>query len=176
MFTLQQLLATPGKDKLDAVSSIYRSAFFCAQRLIHLNIKATQSIMDGNMSAIDALMKARDAGAWCATQTVMTQRLVDQIVGFAGGFNEVVAENQQELTRLIKAQTDSLGLVEGGSESSLHAGPAVMIDVVKSMLDAALKSRNSMLDMARLVDGSRNVTPVAEAPPKKTPRAPAKRR
>ena len=51
-----------------------------------------------------------------------------------------------------------------------------MIDVVKSMLDAALKSRNSMLDMARLVDGSRNVTPVAEAPPKKTPRAPAKRR
>ncbi|MBL0282489.1 MAG: TIGR01841 family phasin [Zoogloea sp.] len=176
MFTLQQLLATPGKDKLDAVSSIYRSAFFCAQRLIHLNIKATQSIMDGNMSAIDALMKARDAGAWCATQTVMTQRLVDQIVGFAGGFNEVVAENQQELTRLIKAQTDGLGLVEGGSDSSQHAGPAVMIDVVKSMLDAALKSRNSMLDMARLVDGSRNVTPVAEAPPKKTPRAPAKRR
>ncbi len=176
MFTLQQLLATPGKDKLDAVSSIYRSAFFCAQRLIHLNIKATQSIMDGNMSAIDALTKARDAGAWYATQTVMMQRLVDQIVGYAGDFNEVVAENQQELTRLIKAQTDNLGLVEGGSESSLHAGPAVMIDVVKSMLDAALKSRNSMLDMARLVDGSRNVTPVAEAPPKKTPRAPAKRR
>ena len=113
MFTLQQLLATPGKDKLDAVSSIYRSAFFCAQRLIHLNIKATQSIMDGNMSAIDALTKARDAGAWYATQTVMMQRLVDQIVSYAGDFNEVVAENQQELTRLIKAQTDTSGWWRG---------------------------------------------------------------
>jgi len=180
MFTLQQLLATPGKDKLNAVSSIYRSAFFCAQRLIHLNLKATQSIMDGNMSAIDALMKARDAGAWCATQTVMTQRLVDQIVGFAGGFNEVVAENQQELTRLIKAQADSLGLVEGDSDSSSHAGQAVMIDVVKFMLDAALKSRNSMLEMALLVDGGRAITPVVEASPKKAPAkkpgAPATRR
>ena len=176
MITLQQLLATPGKDKLDAVSSIYRSAFFCAQRLIHLNIKATQSIMGGNMSAIEALTKAKDAGAWYATQTVMMQRLIDQIVGYAGDFNEVVAENQQELTRLIKAQADSLGLAKGGTDSSPHAGPAVMIDVVKSMLDAALKSRNSMLEMAQLVDDSRNVTPVAEAPPKKTPRAPAKRR
>ncbi len=176
MITLQQLLATPGKDKLDAVSSIYRSAFFCAQRLIHLNIKATQSIMDGNMSAIDALTKAKDAGAWFATQTVMMQRLIDQIVGYAGDFNEVVAENQQELTRLIKAQADRLGLAEGGSDSSPHVGPAVMIDVVKSMLDAALKSRNSMLEMAHLVDDSRATTPVAEASPKKAPRAPAKRR
>ena len=176
MFTLQQLLATPGKDKLDAVSSIYRSAFFCAQRLIHLNIKATQSIMDGNMSAIDALTKARDAGAWYATQTVMMQRLIDQIVGYAGDFNEVVAENQQELTRLIKAQADSLGLAKGGTDSSPHAGPAVMIDVVKSMLDAALKSRNSMLEMAQLVDDSRATPPAPEASPKKTPRAPAKRR
>ena len=182
MFTLQQLLATPGKDKLDAVSSIYRSAFFCAQRLIHLNIKATQSIMDGNMSAIDALTKARDAGAWYATQTAMMQRLVDQIVGYAGDFNEVVAENQQELSRLIKAQADSLGLVEGGSDSPPYAGPVVMIDVVKSMLDAALESRNSMLEMARLVDDNRSMAPVAESSPKKTraktprtPRAPVKR-
>jgi len=182
MFTLQQLLATPGKDKLDAVSSIYRSAFFCAQRLIRLNIKATQSIMDGNMSAIDALTKARDAGAWYATQTAMMQRLVDQIVGYAGDFNEVVAENQQELSRLIKAQADSLGLVEGGSDSPPYAGPVVMIDVVKSMLDAALESRNSMLEMARLVDDNRSMAPVAESSPKKTraktprtPRAPVKR-
>lgn len=28
MITLQQVLATPGKENLEAVSSLYRSAFF----------------------------------------------------------------------------------------------------------------------------------------------------
>lgn len=148
MITLQQVLATPGKENLEAVSSLYRSAFFCAQRLISLNIKATQSIMDGNVSVIQALINARNPSVWNATQTVMMQRFIDRIVCYAGDFNEVVAENQQELSRLLEVRGESS---DNASEFMLTAAPKMMVKVVQSMLDAAVESRKSMLDVAQLV-------------------------
>lgn len=173
MITLQQVLATPGKENLEAVSSLYRSAFFCAQRLISLNIKATQSIMDGNVSVIQALINARNPSAWNATQTVMMQRFIDRIVCYAGDFNEVVAENQQELSRLLEVRGESS---DNASEFMLTAAPKMMVKVVQSMLDAAVESRKSMLDVAQLVDANIGEKPEAApaTPEASADKAPAK--
>ena len=48
MFSLNDYLAGAGQGKLDALSSFYENAFICAHRVIALNLKATQSLMEGN--------------------------------------------------------------------------------------------------------------------------------
>ena len=59
MLTLQQLLDSSGKDNIDALRTLYEGTFVCAQRLISLNLRATQSIMESNVSSIKAMMTAR---------------------------------------------------------------------------------------------------------------------
>lgn len=158
MFTLEDFYAPHGKGNLNSVLSLYQGAFICAQRLVSLNLKATQSLMEGNLSTLQTLAKARDLNAWQEAQRAMTERLIGQIVGYAGDFNEVVAENQQELAGLLNikpnASTRQPGTAEPGPVPFLTAGPLMMSEVVRSMLDAAVKSRDAMLDMALQVDAS----------------------
>ena len=59
MFTLQQLLAPRGPDNIKTLQALYEGSFVCAQRLISLNLKATRSIMESNVSGIKAMMAAR---------------------------------------------------------------------------------------------------------------------
>jgi phasin family protein len=146
MITLESMLAGPGKDNLDAVSSLYLGAFVAAQRLVALNIRATQSLMERNMASVQALARARNLENWQEAQSAATQQLVNQIVGYAGDFNEVVAENQKELSSLLQAAPPA-------PATGKPAGhPPAMSEVVQTMLDAALQARNAMLDMARQVD------------------------
>lgn len=149
MITLESMLANPGKDNLDAVSSLYLGAFVAAQRLVALNIRATQSLMESNMSSVQALARARNLENWQEAQSTATQQLVNQIVGYAGDFNEVVAENQKELSSLLQAAPPVQ--TSGKPAANLLA----MSEVVQTMLDAALHSRNAMLDMAMRVDQRR---------------------
>ena len=55
MFTLQQLLAPRGQDNIKTLQALYEGSFVCAQRLISLNLKATRSIMESNVSGIKEL-------------------------------------------------------------------------------------------------------------------------
>lgn len=129
--------------------------------------------MDGNVSVIQALINARNPSVWNATQTVMMQRFIDRIVCYAGDFNEVVAENQQELSRLLEVRGESS---DNASEFMLTAAPKMMVKVVQSMLDAAVESRKSMLDVAQLVDANIGEKPAAApaAPEASADKVPAK--
>lgn len=153
MITLESMLAGPGKDNLDAVSSLYLGAFVAAQRLVALNIRATQSLMERNMASVQALARARNLENWQEAQSAATRQLVDQIVGYAGDFNEVVAENQKELSSLLQAAPPPPP--EGARAGALPA----MSEVVQTMLDAALHARDAMLEMAQQVDPRRAGTP-----------------
>lgn len=157
MLTLQQLLASSGKDNIDALRALYEGTFVCAQRLIALNLRATQSIMESNVSGIKAVMSAKDVPDFCETQSEIAHKLIQQTVGYAVDFNEVIAENQNELSGLLKArssvQEDAI-TSRNTPEAYASAGGMMMVDVVRTMLDAATNSRNYMLDMARQVDAS----------------------
>ncbi|MBN8283195.1 phasin family protein [Zoogloea sp.] len=157
MFTLQQLLAPRGQDNIKTLQALYEGSFVCAQRLISLNLKATRSIMESNVSGIKAMMAAQGVPALCATQSEMAHQLIQQAVGYAIDFNEVIAENQQGLSGVLDAgsgspQPSGAPVVE--KTPTTAAGTRVMIDVMKAMLDAATASRDTMLEMARQVDAS----------------------
>jgi phasin family protein len=157
MFTLQQLLAPRGQDNIKTLQALYEGSFVCAQRLISLNLKATRSIMESNVSGIKAMMAAQGVPALCATQSEMAHQLIQQAVGYAIDFNEVIAENQQGLSGVLDAGSGSPppnGAPVTEKTPTTAAGTKVMIDVMKAMLDAATASRDSMLEMARQVDAS----------------------
>jgi hypothetical protein len=102
--------------------------------------------MESNVSGIKAMMTAQGVPALCATQSEMAHQLIQQAVGYAIDFNEVIAENQQGLS----------GMLDAGSGSPPPTGATVarrrrprpreqkMVDVVKAMLDAATASRDTM--------------------------------
>jgi len=157
MLTLQQLLDSSGKDNIDALRTLYEGTFVCAQRLISLNLRATQSIMESNVSGIKAMMTARGVPSFCETQSEIAHKLIQQTVGYAVDFNEVIAENQNELSGLLKARAGALAQAVTGQttpEAYAAAGGTMMVDVVRTMLDAATDSRNYMLEIARQVDAS----------------------
>ena len=147
MFSLNDYLAGAGQGKLDALSSFYENAFICAHRVIALNLKATQSLMEGNLSEVKALLDSRDAASLYQAQSDMAHKLIQQAVGYAVGFQEVVAENQQKLSALSAATGD--------------VGTPLMIDVVSALLDTAARSRDAMMEMARQVDEGLNKRPPA---------------
>ena len=157
MLTLHQLLDSSGKDNIDALRTLYEGTFVCAQRLISLNLRATQSIMESNVSGIKAMMGAQGVPGFCETQSEIAHKLIQQTVGYAVDFNEVIAENQNELSGLLKARAGALA--QAITDRSTPETPAatdgtMMVDVVRTMLEAATSSRNYMLDMARQVDAS----------------------
>ena len=154
MFSLNDYLAGAGQGKLDALSSFYENAFICAHRVIALNLKATQSLMEGNLSEVKALIDAKDAASLYEAQSDMARKLIQQAVGYAVGFQEVVAENQQKLSNLTEVVgDDGTPLVPGASAAPL------MIDVVSGLLDTAARSRDAMMEMARQVDEGLNQRP-----------------
>lgn len=156
MFSLNDYLASAGQGKLDALSSFYENAFICAHRVIALNLKATQSLMEGNLSEVKALLDSRDAASLYQAQSEMAHKLIQQAVGYAVGFQEVVAENQQKLSNLTEVVgDDGTPLVPGASAAPL------MIDVVSGLLDTAARSRDAMMEMARQVDEGLNKRPPA---------------
>ncbi|MDD3327809.1 MAG: phasin family protein [Zoogloea sp.] len=147
MFSLNDYLAGAGQGKFDALSSLYENAFICAHRVIALNLKATQSLMEGNLSEVRALLEAKDAASLYEAQSDMARKLIQQAVGYAVGFQEVVAENQQKLSNLSEVVgEDGTPLVPGASAAPL------MINVVNGLLDTAARSRDAMMEMARQVD------------------------
>ena len=156
MFSLNDYLAGAGQGKFDALSSLYENAFICAHRVIALNLKATQSLMEGNLSEVRALLEAKDAASLYEAQSDMARKLIQQAVGYAVGFQEVVAENQQKLSNLTEVVgDDGTPLVPGASAAPL------MIDVVSGLLDTAARSRDAMMEMARQVDEGLNKRPPA---------------
>jgi phasin family protein len=156
MFSLNDYLAGAGQGKLDALSSFYENAFICAHRVIALNLKATQSLMEGNLSEVKALLDSRDAASLYQAQSEMAHKLIQQAVGYAVGFQEVVAENQQKLSNLSAATgADGTPAPPGASVAPL------MIDVVSGLLDTAARSRDAMMEMARQVDEGLNKRPPA---------------
>jgi len=152
MFIFPNFPGRAPEDNLDALAAVYESALVCADRLISLNIKATQVVLEGNLAEARALMTLRDMPGVVEAQSDTAQRRIQQAVDYAVSFNEVIAENQKELGELLKNQAEGLAQAQG---SSVASGPMLAVDMVKTMLDAATRSRDHMLDMAKQLDTSK---------------------
>lgn len=154
MFPLQNFYAPSGAGRLNDLMSFYQGTFVCAQRLITLNLKAAQSLMEGNLETVQTLARTHDLQSWSEAQVALTEHFIDQVISYAGDFNEVVAANQHEMAELLNHPADKPGTPQALPPSLLGAGPAIFGEMFQTMLDAAVKSRDAMLDMATQADAS----------------------
>lgn len=154
MFPLQNFYAPTGAGRLNDLMSFYQGTLVCAQRLVSLNLKAAQSLMEGNLETVQTLAKARDLQSWTEAQIALTDHFIKQVIGYAGDFNEVVAANQHEMAELLNIGSDTPGTTPTTPPSMLAVGPAIVGEVFQTMLDAAVRSRDAMLDVATQADAS----------------------
>lgn len=163
------LEAGPGAS-LEAMLSLSRSALNCAERLIGLNMKASRSILEDNLSSMNLLLGSRDVPDLFGKQTELAQTLIHKVVAYARGVNEVVALNREDLSAV---------LVGGAAPSGADATPAqpattgekAVIDAVIAMLDTASAARDNMIEVANQVSASIEATPPAAAAPARKRRA-----
>lgn len=154
MFPLPNFDAPTGAGRHNDLLSFCQGSLVCAQRLVSLNLKAAQSLMEGNLETVQTLARARDLQSWNAAQAALTEHFIDQVIGYAGDFNEVVAANQHEMAELLSRHAGKPGTTHTPPPSMLSAGPAIVGEMFWTLLDAAVKSRDAMLDMAQQADAS----------------------
>ena len=161
MSTTQKPAASVGDEmhrpltSLDSISRLYRSAFVCANRLVALNLKATRSILDSNLSGMNAMLGAVGTPDLFGRPSAFAQDFMQQALGYARGFNEVIAQNQADLAELIQVQARDLG---GDS-----VAPAPAFGAVGEILNALMSSASSARD--QLFASAQQVAVVADVVP-----------
>lgn len=157
---------------LEAMLSISRSALNCAERLISLNMRASRSVLEDNLSSLNLLMGSRDMSDLFGKQTELAETLIHKVVAYARGVNEVVALNREDLSRVLVAGTAASPDVPPVPALPATAGEKAVIDAVIAMIDTASTARDSMIEVANQV----SETIVAAQTPEPAPAAPARKR
>ena len=101
MFSLNDYLAGAGQGQARR-PVVLRKRLHLRPLAIALNLKATQSLMEGNPPRSRPLIDAKDPPALPGPVRHGPQA-IQQAVGYAVGFQEVVAENQQKLSNLSRS-------------------------------------------------------------------------
>ena len=161
------LEAGPGAS-LEAMLSMSRSALNCAERLISLNMKASRSILEDNLSSMNLLLGSRDVPDLFGKQTELAQTLIHKVVAYARGVNEVVALNREDLSAVL---VGGAAAADASPAQPATTGEKAVIDAVIAMLDTASAARDSMIEVANQVSESIEATPPAAAAPARKRRA-----
>ena len=122
MFPLTNFYAPTGAGPAQRLDVLLPGALsWCAQRLISLNLKAAQSLMEGQSGKPSRPWPGpRDLQSWNEAQATLTEHFIDQVISYAGDFNEVVAANQHELAELLNLHAAK---PQATPSSMLTAGP-----------------------------------------------------
>jgi hypothetical protein len=136
MLTTQE----PAARDAQSLSPLYLNAFVCARRLVALNLKVTHSMVESNLNGMSALMGMAGKPEVFGRQAELAQGFLLQAFGYARDVNEVIAQNQLDLTSLLQAQS--------GGMTSLPAAGA-MKELLNAMLGSASTARDNMIATAR---------------------------
>jgi len=160
MAPFQDSLSAAVDNGLETVASLYESYLVCAHRLISLNIKATRQLLDSNLAEMRDLLKLRDLPGLCELESDLARQRTQRAVDYAVSFNELIAASQQEFAALL---TRGAGTA---ADASGRPATSPMAACIEALVDAATRSRDAMLTVARL-----------DAPePAKTPPSPRRRK
>lgn len=159
---------TPGSlAPTNPLSRLYQSAFVCARRLVSLNIKATRSILENNMSGVSALIGAAGSPDLLERQTELAEGFMQQALGYARDFNEVIAQNQADLVQLIQAQASEP--MQGGLQPPVIGA---MSEILTALMGSASSARDQLIASANEVaQGVVASAPVVAAPAARRKRA-----
>ena len=172
MNPIRNPLAAGSDAGLEAILSLSRSALSCAERLIALNMKASRSVLEDNLSSLNLLMASRDMSDLFAKQTELAETLIHKVVAYARGVNEVVALNREDMSRVLVGDPAAPANLNPALPAT--AGEKAVIDAVIAMMDTASTARDTMIEVANQV--SETIVAVQTPEPAATAPAPARKR
>lgn len=129
------------KVTVEAALRLANSALARAERLAALNLNTASALLQGGAGGSQALATVNSPEALAELQSTLTQPIVEQAVAYARSVNEIVAEGQQEISRLFETQLAELhktftAALEHAAKSA-PAGSEPAFAAVKSAMETA---------------------------------------
>lgn len=129
------------KVTVEAALRLANSALARAERLAALNLNTASALLQGGAGGSQALTTVNSPEALAELQSALTQPIVEQAVAYARSVNEIVAEGQQEISRLFETQFAELqktftAALEHAAKSA-PAGSEPAFEAVRSAMETA---------------------------------------
>lgn len=129
------------KLTVEAALRMASSALARAERLATLNLNTASALLKRGADGSQTLTAVKSPEELASLQAALSQPIVEQAVAYARSVNEIVAEGQQEISRLFETQLAELhktftAALEHAAKSA-PAGSEPAFAAVKSALETA---------------------------------------
>ena len=141
MTDFTEKFAAAGKSSIDVLFSLANTAFDSSERLVALNLNTSRSLLDEGVANAKALLAVKDVQELVKLQASFGQPLVNKAAGYARGAYEIVAQSQEEVSKVVEAQFAEFSkqftaALESAAKSA-PGGSSFAVDAVRSALAAA---------------------------------------
>jgi phasin family protein len=103
-FNTPEQFAATNKANVETVMTLVNSALARAERLAALNLNTVRSVLEDSAASSKTLTAVKTPQELVDLQATLTQPIVEKAVAYARSVNEIVAEGQQEVSKLFEAQ------------------------------------------------------------------------
>lgn len=140
-FTTPEQFAAANKANIEGLLTLANSAFARAERLAALNLNTARSALEDGVASTKTLLAAKNPQELINLQATLTRPTMDKAVAYARSVYEIVAEGQQEVAKLFKAQFDeankAFAVALDKAAKSAPAGSESAFAAVKSAFSTA---------------------------------------
>lgn len=150
--TLEQFAAA-NKASVDSLLALANTALASAERIASLNLNTARSLLESGVSNTKALIGAKDPQEALAATTGQLQPVVETIIAYNRGLNEISKQSKDEVSGLLEQQFGDFqqqvsSLIEKAAKSA-PVGSDVAVAAVKSALDAANAAFGNMKNVVK---------------------------
>lgn len=104
MLSPTEQLAAANKATVDALLAVANTALSSAERIAELNLNTAQSMLEGSVSNLKALMDAKDVAEAIRIQVALAQPAIEKALAYSQALFEITAQSQAEMTQLMQEQ------------------------------------------------------------------------
>lgn len=149
MTTPIEQFAAANKANLEALVALSQKAFGTVEKLAELNMQAARSAMDDSAEHAKALLAAKNPQDLVAVQNALLQPAADKATAYGRQVQEIVAETQAEVTKMVEAQiADAQKTLQELIEAAAKNAPAGSENAV-AMFKSAISSANTAFETAQ---------------------------
>ena len=147
--------AAANKAGVETMLSLLSSGFAGAERLATLNLNTVRTVLESGLASTKTLMGARSQEEVVELQAKLVAPLVASAAAYARGTQEIAAQKQDELSKLVEGQLAELNrqLAATLDEAARYApaGSEASFDAARSAIAATSSACENMTKAARHV-------------------------
>ena len=136
------------KAAVDSLLSVANTALASAERIAALNLNTARATLEDSVANVKALSGAKNPQDVAAVAQTLTQPTIDKATAYARSIQEITAQTQGELTKMVEAQFGDFqknvaGLVAQATKSA-PAGSESAVAAMQSAIAAATSAFGNM--------------------------------